>query len=1148
MADAGVQAKLQRVSELTAELEKIEAELEELTGDLRDGLVGRSVSPRLTRTAQAALAASEQRFRAIFDASLDGMLITDVDGQIVDANMAAAKILGVEHTHLVGSAREFFRYDLDVAAQMERELAQAGYSQVEFPVWHGNGTQILLEISVIGNVIPDRVLAVFRDITARREAETRLQQMLAANKHFATGLTRLIQIANQLSQTPSVDEFCRQAVIAGRVQLGFSRLSIWLVDRESQLLRGTFGTDELGDVRDERAEYHDWTDVGSIVRVMSVRQGPVLNKTYRLTNHRGEMVGDGEHVTTALWGNDEVVGVLAVDNYFTREAFTDEQIQLIDLFAAAIGHLLTLKRAEAARMANEDLLDRILDVLPVEVYLLDKHRNVLRYNRAAANFHDRSGNLQEVWIRQRARWLHDGRPVERDEWASVLALTSGEAVLGQEMVIETPEGGSRAILNSAVPIVDDTGTLTGAVVVNQDITEQVRREQHLSALVRLGQAMRPLLARHDIVVTTVHSVNRLLQTAGVALVSCRPGGIPQVEAATGMLTPLEGLRVRGSDVGQGDGARLVRQTIVYSPGLPNAAAVLTPVEWGHVANPPVFVVETPLVVQGQELGVLAIGYARIPDSRDLELLESLADSAAAALQRAQYHEEILTQAQRLDRVMETVNLGLLMLDHEGHVVLANRRAQKKLAKLAGIQVGERLTSLADTPIAEILAAYDSLELNTVELRAGESIYEVTASPLSSPEGDAGWLLALYDVTQARMIRESVQQHERLASVGQLAAGIAHDFNNVIAVILLYVQMLQRNSQLDEGDQNRLKVIREQAQHASKLIRQILDFSRQTMAEREAVELAKLLAQTITLWKRTLPESIHYQLDVQVPGPAVVMADPTMLQQALTNLALNARDAMPRGGELLVTLRARLVEAGGDPQVPGLAAGSWYQVSVTDTGSGIAPEVLPRIFDPFFTTKGVGKGTGLGMAQVYGIVRQNDGLVTAESEVGVGTTISIFLPVTTREAADAPTLDLSDMQAGSSETILLAEDNESARDATAAVLEMAGHQVLTAADGEQALALFMQHADSIQLVITDMVMPHMSGEELYYRVHAAKPEVPMLVITGYPLDETGRQLLQDHRIAYLQKPFLIKELLETVTRMIDEGRRNRRRGITPLRRA
>ena len=948
-------------------------------------------------------------------------------------------------------------------------------------------------------------------------------------------LTNVIHIANKLASTSSVHELCRQAVQAGLTELGFDRISIWLIDQEHSLIRGTYGTDEAGALRDESTRSHSWVEQMSELELLDDPHTPVKSEGVSLFNDLREVVGVGECGAAALWNGEEVIGFLYIDNLLSQKPIDEGHWRIFDLFASTLGHLLSLKRAEAAMQSKEVLLDQILEMLPVGIFVLAPEEIITRYNRAAREMWELDPTHIEDWSPE-AMWVKDGRPVGKDEWAGRRALRYGESTLNQEIEFRRSDGSLTVLVNSAVPLRNPQGELAGAVVVNQNITETKRREQRLEALTRMGQVLRPLTGRRGVLNVMIKELSRLIPAQGVAIVLFDKDGRLVFEAATGVYSSMQGFVVP-EDVPQGNG----RDTNASDSSSGNSGIRVYDSDenagnciFHDLEVNPRFSCTIPLVSEKASVGALMFGFPTPPDSSVLALIDALAYTCASSIQRGELYDYVTTQADRLDRVMESVNFGLVLLDSQLHVVLRNQHAHEQLKSLSDFVVGEELREIGGHAVGQFLTPH-SHQSKMQEIEVDTRCDDVTAMPVGATGTDGGWLLVIHDVTRERAIQSSIQQHQRLAAVGQLAAGIAHDFNNIIAVITLYAQMIQRNPDLPENDQDRLKVIREQAQNASKLIRQIQDFSRQTVIERQRVDLAQLIQSSITLWQRTLPESIHFEFSSELSGAADVFAEASSLQQALTNLAVNARDAMPNGGALKIHLATIAVAENEVPVVMGLKPGRWIAIKVVDNGDGILPEHLPHIFDPFFTTKGIGKGVGLGLAQVYGIIQQHGGFVTAHSVAMQGTTISLYLPAMSDASDKTPEYALNESTTQNGEMILLVEDNDPAREATAALLTMVGYRVLAARDGRQGLDLFTKHRESIRLVLTDMVMPEMGGIELYTHVKAANPDVSVIVMTGYLVQDEGHRPELDGAVEWLQKPFSIKQITATVGRVLAQAR-------------
>ncbi len=387
------------------------------------------------------------------------------------------------------------------------------------------------------------------------------------------------------------------------------------------------------------------------------------------------------------------------------------------------------------------------------------------------------------------------------------------------------------------------------------------------------------------------------------------------------------------------------------------------------------------------------------------------------------------------------------------------------------------------------------------------------------------------LAELRETQERMVQQERLAAVGQLAAGIAHDFNNILASIVLYTQMSLRTPDVTPKTRERLEAIARQVQHGTDLVQQILDFGRRTVLERRPLDLRPFLEEVVGLLKRTLPENIRIDLACG-RGEHIIHADPMRVQQALVNMALNARDAMPEGGELRIGLDRSRIEEGGPMPLPDMQAGEWVQVTVTDTGTGIPPKVLPHIFEPFFTTKAP-LGHGLGLAQVYGIVKQHEGHIGAETQVGKGTTFTFYFPMLAIAQPEPPIQEMPALVQGSGELILVVEDDPAMRAALVDVLDMLNYKVLEAANGREAVAVVEQHHGDISLVLSDWVMPLMGGLELVRELQQRRLSAKVLMLTGHPLDRTTKSKPPEGVVGWVQKPPSLDQLAEAVAQALRE---------------
>jgi len=385
------------------------------------------------------------------------------------------------------------------------------------------------------------------------------------------------------------------------------------------------------------------------------------------------------------------------------------------------------------------------------------------------------------------------------------------------------------------------------------------------------------------------------------------------------------------------------------------------------------------------------------------------------------------------------------------------------------------------------------------------------------------------VTQAQERQRYQQAQERLATIGQMAAGIAHDFNNILGAIAIFAEMLHNSPGFSDRQRHYLDTIRVQTDRAAALIHQVLDFSRRSVVQRAPVDLLPLVKELIKLLERTLPENIRLKIAYD-RNQYAIYADLTQMQQVLMNLALNARDAMPTGGQLTFALSHLTVAPDKPPPLPDMGAGDWVLVSVTDTGMGIAPEHMAHIFEPFFTTKGPGKGTGLGLAQVYGIVKQHDGAVDVSSRVMKGTTCMVCLPLLAAPMPMESPRSAHEAPHGDGETILLVEDNPALQAASAELLEELNYRVLRANNGSEALTVLAAHHETVALVLSDVIMPEMGGLELYAQMQQHYPQINFLFMTGHTLEADFSTALLGAVADWIQKPFSI----DTLTAKISEA--------------
>ncbi len=387
-----------------------------------------------------------------------------------------------------------------------------------------------------------------------------------------------------------------------------------------------------------------------------------------------------------------------------------------------------------------------------------------------------------------------------------------------------------------------------------------------------------------------------------------------------------------------------------------------------------------------------------------------------------------------------------------------------------------------------------------------------------------------DVTEQRRLEDQLRQGQKMEALGRLAGGVAHDFNNLLTAAIGYGQQLLDSLGPDHPQREAAEQIDKATRRAANLTGQLLAFSRRQVLRPRVLDLNAVVSDITPMLRRLIGEDVELTTRL-CPEPALVKADPGQLEQVLLNLAINARDAMPDGGRMI--LESANVEVGAEQaHEPDNEPGDYVRMMVRDSGQGMDDEIQARIFEPFFTTKSQEKGTGLGLATVYGIVKQSGGFIFVESAARQGTSFDVYLPRTVRPPAQRIEPSPSSAVARGRERVLVAEDDDGVRRLVAAVLEQSGYQVLTAASGEQALAIAAEAATPIDLLISDIVMPDIRGPELDRQIVGHHPEMRTLFISGYADDRGG--LTAD--VPFLQKPFSPNDFERKVRETLDRPRR------------
>ncbi|MBP1474397.1 response regulator [Frateuria sp. MAH-13] len=745
------------------------------------------------------------------------------------------------------------------------------------------------------------------------------------------------------------------------------------------------------------------------------------------------------------------------------------------------------------------------------------------------------------------------------------------------------------------PVRDENGRVAGLVNEAIQTTQRVLAERRLRFRTRLGDALRDLTDPRDVMAVAARRLGWHLRADRV--------GYCEVDD-TGEYFTVERDWLRGdmpSAVGRHRlselGPRLIAEALtgvairVDDPF--DDPRVEPEVAKAHHALGGLRASLTVPLVKGGRLAAFLSVQQREPrhwTDEDEAVVREVAERTWANVERARAEAALRATSNRLKLILEsTTGYGILTLDLEGRITLWNSGAQRLLGWREDEVLGQRVDIIftpedrnqgvleeemrcaAETGRAQydrqrvrkdgsrffssglmmplrngggrLLGYLKVLRDRTLEHHAQEALERGVAERTTELAATNRQLLA--QIEERERVEATLRQMQRLEAVGQLTSGVAHDFNNLLTVITGNISMLERvcaeKLESDPRIRQRLTFMKDAASRGAKLTAQLLAFSRRQRLEAKAVDLNGIVAGMRDLLQSSMGGSVQLTMRLQ-PGLWTALVDPTQIELVILNLAINARDASPVGSELIVeTANVALRDPASRPEEP--APGDYVMVAVTDHGSGMTPEVLARAFEPFFTTKEVGKGSGLGLAQVYGFAKQSGGGVRIDTRPHEGTSVKVYLPRAagaTAHAEEAPSTPVHRADGVARHRILLVDDDTDVREVTAAILAERGYEVIEAGSGGSALDVLDREGGEIDLMLMDYAMPGMNGSEVAREAHAKRPSLPILFLTGYA-DFGAFKDIGDERI--VSKPFRDEDLLAKVQNMIGANGRNR-----PVRRA
>ncbi len=529
--------------------------------------------------------------------------------------------------------------------------------------------------------------------------------------------------------------------------------------------------------------------------------------------------------------------------------------------------------------------------------------------------------------------------------------------------------------------------------------------------------------------------------------------------------------------------------------------------------------------------------------RDKDVLALVAQQLAAAIDRKRNEQALRRSEVRYRSLVQTAVYGIYRASLDGRFLDVNP------ALIGMLGYSDALEVLALDPQEDVFvdaAEYTRLvdefrrtgRMDGFEVRwkrKDNAIITVRISGRAVAGGDepSDVLEAIAeDITERRVLEDQFRQAQKMEAVGRLAGGIAHDFNNLLMVISGYTEVLLYHLNPGHPLHGKAEAIQQASDRASTLTRQLLAFSRKQLLELKVIDVNSIIADMERLLTPLIGEHIELTTSLS-PDVSCTRADAGQLEQVIMNLVVNAKDAMPNGGKICIRTASVALDSSYRPENTFIKPGPYIMISVGDNGQGMDRETQARIFEPFFTTKEKGKGTGLGLSTVYGIIKQSGGYIFVQSEPGRGTIFTIYLPQVEEQCESAGATPISFAGAGGTETILLVEDEDSVRQLVRETLESRGYHVLEAANGKAGLAIATSHSDTIHLVITDVVMPGMSGHELVQHLLSTRPGIKSLYLSGYAQDAFANPKPSDPPKAFLQKPFTLQSLARKVREVLGQ---------------
>lgn len=1067
-------------------------------------------------TAQTeALRASEMRLRAIIDTEPECVKIISRDGLLLEMNQAGLSMLEVDSLAQAQSRPLVEFVDPEYRGPFEKLHARVmnGDSGVlEFELIGNKGTRRWLEThavplrDAVGAV--ESLLAVTRDITERKREDKERTALLEKSQALTRALGEIIY--EWRSKTNEV---------------------IW--DGEYTRILG-YSTEEIGD------DIESWTsrlhpaDADDARQEMehAAREGRCYDLEYRFRRR------DGAYV----WLHD-------------RGALTLDAAGNLERIVGVCLDITKRKRMEVALHESEERFRSTFEDAPAGIALVDPDGRFLRVNRALCSL---LGYSNEELL---ARGIADVTPEEDlaitgDALRRVLTGESDSAAIEKRCLCKNQQvvwafvrvvllrGVNRQPLYFIAHIQD----ITARKQAEFDLRQTLFRQESVAQLSQLALATTDQQQLLDQVVRrTAESLDvelckvlELLPDGDSLLLRA---GVGWRQGLIGRATVSAGLHSQAGYTLASHGPVIVEdlRTETRFSGPP----LLT--DHGVISGMSVIIQD-----MDRPYGVLGVHtpQPRLFTKKDLDFLQAVANILAQAIRRKHAEDAVAEREQRLRRLGDNLPNGVIYqvareLDGRMRFLYVSAGVERVNGVSPQAVLADPMllyNQLLDEDRQRVAAAeaesFNTMKVFTLDVRLRRADgeirwFQMASTPRRLPDGRVAWDGIQMDITEHRQLEDRLRQALKMEAVGRLAGGVAHDFNNILTVIQGYTQLLMTWPDLDRELMEKLSEILAAGRRAANLTRQLLTFSRKQVLQMKAVDLNEIIGDLTKMLRRIIGEDIALQCSFAADLPRIE-ADVNMIEQILMNLSINARDAMPKGGQLTIATSVVTIDSAYTQLVPDARVGTCVRLNVSDTGCGMSPAIMEHLFEPFFTTKDVGKGTGLGLATVYGIVEQHHGWIEVASTENAGTTFNVyFLASSKARPKTEQDLKASMLREGGDETILLVEDEPAVRELGVVMLSQLGYRVIPAVSGMDALNVWRERAAEIDLVITDLVMPDgMTGVELVKQLSAQQPNLKILYISGYSAEVVAGDITVQEGVDFLQKPYDAQKLAYVVRQLLD----------------